>query len=58
LVVAFNKEEEEHLDMLYARGLTNKVPKEFLSIISQKEVREREPNISKDVTKALVCTSS
>jgi len=58
LVVAFNAEEEKHLDMLYQRGLTNKVPKEFMKIISQEEVRKIEPNISPGVTKALLCTSS
>ena len=58
LVVAFNEEEEKHLDMLYQRGLTNKVPKEFMKIISQEEVRKIEPNISPEVTKALLCTSS
>lgn len=58
LVVAFDKREEEELEMLYQRGLTNKVPQEFLKIISQEEIRKREPNISKDVTKALLCTSS
>ncbi len=58
LVVAFNSEEEKHLDILFKRGLTNKVPKEFMKIISQKEVRKIEPNISKEVTKALLCTSS
>ncbi len=58
LVVAFNEEEEKHLDMLYQRGLTNKVPKEFMRIISQDEVRKIEPNINPEVTKALLCTSS
>ncbi|MGL6125018.1 MAG: type 2 glycerol-3-phosphate oxidase [Metamycoplasmataceae bacterium] len=58
LVVAFNKEEEKELQVLYDRGLQNKVPKEFLKIISQKEVLKKEPNINKNVTKALLCTSS
>ncbi|MDK2819885.1 MAG: FAD-dependent oxidoreductase, partial [Mycoplasmataceae bacterium] len=43
---------------LYDRGLTNKVPKEFLKIISHEEVMKREPNINPKVTKALVCSSS
>ncbi|MGL5617783.1 MAG: type 2 glycerol-3-phosphate oxidase [Metamycoplasmataceae bacterium] len=58
LVVAFNKEEEEHLQMLYERGLTNKVPKEALKIISHAEVMKREPYINPKVTKGLVCSSS
>lgn len=58
LVVAFNKEEEEQLQILYDRGIKNKVPAEFLKIISQKEVLKREPNINHNVTKALVCSSS
>ncbi|MGL5592161.1 MAG: type 2 glycerol-3-phosphate oxidase [Metamycoplasmataceae bacterium] len=58
LVVAFNKEEEKHLQMLYDRGLVNKVPKEALEIISHEEIIKREPHINPKVTKALVCSSS
>ncbi|MGL5205862.1 MAG: type 2 glycerol-3-phosphate oxidase [Metamycoplasmataceae bacterium] len=58
LVVAFNKEEERHLQMLYDRGLVNKVPKEVLKIISHDEIMKREPHINPKVTKALVCSSS
>lgn len=58
IVVAFDKEEEKHLQKLYDRGLENKVPKEYLKIISRKEVIEKEPNVNPKVTKALVCSSS
>ncbi|UVD81634.1 type 2 glycerol-3-phosphate oxidase [Mycoplasma iguanae] len=58
LVIAFNKEEEEHIEMLYKRGLTNKVPPEKMKIISQKELLQKEPNINPAASKALLCTNS
>ncbi|WGI36324.1 type 2 glycerol-3-phosphate oxidase [Mesomycoplasma lagogenitalium] len=58
LILAFNEKEMEHVHMLYERGLTNKVPKEFLKIISKEEVLKREPNVNPNVVGALLCTSS
>ncbi|MGL5204760.1 MAG: type 2 glycerol-3-phosphate oxidase [Metamycoplasmataceae bacterium] len=58
LVVAFNKEEEKHLQILYDRGLANKVSKEALKIISHEEIMKKEPNINPKVTKGLICSSS
>ncbi|KAF5295610.1 hypothetical protein FQA39_LY12783 [Lamprigera yunnana] len=49
LVVAFNQEEQKHLDMLYKRGLENGLDKSELEMIDQKELRLREPNISHEV---------
>ncbi|UWD34548.1 type 2 glycerol-3-phosphate oxidase [Mesomycoplasma molare] len=58
LILAFNEKEMEHVNMLYERGLTNKVPKEFLKIISKDEVLKKEPNVNPTVLGALLCTSS
>ena len=58
LILAFNKEEMEHVHMLYERGLINKVPKEFLRVITREEVLEKEPNVNPNVVGALLCTSS
>ena len=51
LVVAFSEKEAEHLQMLYDRGIENKV--EGMSVISGDEAREIEPNLSKEVVSAL-----
>ncbi|MDJ1646363.1 type 2 glycerol-3-phosphate oxidase [Mycoplasma phocimorsus] len=58
LILAFNEEEMEHVHMLYERGLVNKVPKEFLKVISKEEVLAKEPNVNPNVVGALLCTSS
>ncbi|MDJ1648130.1 type 2 glycerol-3-phosphate oxidase [Mycoplasma phocimorsus] len=58
LILAFNEEEMEHVHMLYERGLVNKVPKEFLKVISKEEVLAKEPNVNPNVIGALLCTSS
>ncbi|MDJ1646059.1 type 2 glycerol-3-phosphate oxidase [Mycoplasma phocimorsus] len=58
LILAFNEEEMEHVHMLYERGLVNKVPKEFLKVISKEEVLVKEPNVNPNVVGALLCTSS
>lgn len=58
LILAFNQEEMDHVHMLYERGLTNKVPKEFLQVIDKEEVLRREPNVNPKVVGALLCTSS
>ncbi|SYV97059.1 Uncharacterised protein, partial [Mycoplasmopsis edwardii] len=48
----------KHVHMLYDRGLKNKVPAEFLKVISKEEVLKREPNVNPKVVGALLCTSS
>nr|WP_027121036.1 type 2 glycerol-3-phosphate oxidase [Mycoplasma leonicaptivi] len=58
LILAFNEEEMKHVHMLYERGLINKVPKEFLKVISKEEVLKKEPNVNPEVVGALLCTSS
>ncbi len=50
LVLAFGAEDEATLADLKARGETNGVPTE---IISQEELRRREPNVSNEATAAL-----
>ena len=56
LVLAFNDEEIEHLNVLYNRGIINKVP--GLAIINQKKLREIEPNVDEKAIAALHCTSA
>lgn len=51
LVVAFSEEEFETLSVLKARGEENGVPD--LRILSAKELREKEPNISREALGAL-----
>ncbi|WP_322900665.1 type 2 glycerol-3-phosphate oxidase [Mycoplasmopsis felis] len=58
LILAFNEEEMKHVHMLYERGLINKVPKEFLKVITKEEVLKKEPNVNPKVLGALLCTSS
>ncbi|MBN3534822.1 type 2 glycerol-3-phosphate oxidase [Mycoplasma procyoni] len=58
LILAFNEEEMKHVHMLYERGLINKVPKEFLKVITKEEVLKKEPNVNPEVHGALLCTSS
>lgn len=58
LIMAFNKEEMKHVHMLYDRGITNNVPKEYMKVLNREEVLKREPNINPDVEGALLCTSS
>ncbi|KAI92626.1 type 2 glycerol-3-phosphate oxidase [Spiroplasma melliferum] len=58
LVIAFTAEEQEHLQMLYERGITNHVNPKDLRLIDQAEVKTLEPNISNQVLSALLCTSS
>lgn len=50
-VLAFSEEERKHLEMLYARGITNGVPE--MKIMEKEEILEREPNISPKVVAAL-----
>lgn len=56
LVVAFSETEAEHLQMLYDRGIENKV--EGMSIVSGDEARKIEPNLSEKVVSALVVPSA
>ncbi|WP_051619156.1 type 2 glycerol-3-phosphate oxidase [[Mycoplasma] collis] len=58
LVIAFNKEEEKHLNLLYERGLKNKVNPLHLSILDKKQTLEKEKFLNKDVTSSLLCTNS
>ena len=58
LVIAFNKTEMEQVQLLYDRGITNNVPKEYLEIISKEKLLKREPNLNNDALGALLCTSS
>ncbi len=50
LVLAFGEQDERHLQELKARGEENGVPTE---ILSQEELRRREPNVSSEATAAL-----
>lgn len=54
LVLAFNDEEIEHLNVLYNRGIINKVP--GLAIINQKKLREID--VDEKAIVALHCTSA
>ncbi|WP_293720628.1 NAD(P)/FAD-dependent oxidoreductase [uncultured Cetobacterium sp.] len=56
LVLAFTEEEAEHLNVLYNRGIINKVP--GLSIITQEKLRELEPNVDDKAIAALHCASA
>ena len=56
LVLAFNEEEEKQIEELYNRGLRNNV--EGLKILDKEKVIEREPNVNKSVTSALLCEVS
>ncbi|AGM25468.1 type 2 glycerol-3-phosphate oxidase [Spiroplasma chrysopicola] len=58
LVIAFNKDEQEQLELLYQRGLTNQVKPEHLKLLDQKTVHLLEPNLNPDVIGGLLCTSS
>ena len=58
LVVAFNELEEKEVEALYKRGIKNNLDPKDIKIISKKEIIEIEPYINKNVTKALLCTSS
>lgn len=56
LVLAFEKEEIEKLEVLKKRGEYNGV--EGLSIIDRDEILEIEPNVNRDVYSALFCKSA
>lgn len=52
LVLAFSEKEMEHIQMLYARGLKNGVPK--LSVLRAEQVKALEPAVSDAVVGALL----
>jgi glycerol-3-phosphate dehydrogenase len=56
LVLCFAEEDKPRLEELYERGQKNGVA--GLAILSQAEVREKEPNVSKEVKYALYAPSS
>ncbi len=58
LILAFNDEEMEHVKMLYDRGITNKVPAEFMKVLTREETLAKEPHLNPEVKGALLCTSS
>ena len=51
LVIASNEEEMESIEELYKKGIENGIPN--MKILSQKEVREKEENISEEIIGAL-----
>ncbi len=58
LVLAFGKDEEGEIEKLYDRGIDNLLDPAHLAIIDRDQILMMEPNINKNVTKALLCTSS
>lgn len=56
MVLAFAKEEEPHLEELYRRGTENGVP--GLRLLTGDEARALEPNLSPEVTAALLAPSA
>ncbi|MGL5000130.1 MAG: NAD(P)/FAD-dependent oxidoreductase [Cetobacterium sp.] len=56
LVLAFNEEEVNHLQVLYNRGIINKVP--GLSVINKDKLRKLEPNVDEKAIAALYCSSA
>ena len=53
LIIGFNEEDMKELDILYKRGLANKV--EGIKMLNKEEVLEMEPNINPDIKSALFC---
>lgn len=56
LVVAFGAAEEPAIDELYERGIKNGI--DGMKILSGDEAREIEPNLSNEVTRALLVTNA
>lgn len=56
MVICLEQQGVEALDKLYQRGIANSVPD--MELIDGDEARRREPNLSKDVVKALVANTS
>lgn len=58
VVVAFTEEEQKTLQELYDRGLANGIPKESQAILTQEELRKKEPYISPNALGAYWCAES
>ncbi len=56
LVVGFSDEDMAHVQKLYDRGLKNGVP--GMKILSEEELKEKEPSISENAKGALFCESA
>ncbi|MBR4797708.1 MAG: NAD(P)/FAD-dependent oxidoreductase, partial [Oscillospiraceae bacterium] len=56
LVVAFDENDEKHIEELYRRGVENGVPD--MRIITGEEARQLEPNLSEEVRAALLAESA
>ena len=56
LVCAFSEEEDKVIHALYERGIENEVNE--LTILSGDEARKREPNLSENVTSALLVSNA
>ena len=56
MVAACGEEQDRHVRMLYERGLANGVPD--LSVLTGKEARRMEPNLSDEVTSVLLARSA
>lgn len=53
LIIGFNDDDMKELNVLYNRGIANKV--DGIKLISKEEVLEMEPNLNSDVIGALFC---
>lgn len=58
VVVAFSEEEKKTLDELYQRGLVNGIPAECQAVLSQEELRIKEPNIGPQALGAYWCSET
>lgn len=58
LILAFDDEDMDHVQMLYDRGLVNKLDPKDMKVLTKEEVLKREPNVNPEVKGALLCTSS
>lgn len=56
LVLAFDEEEEKHIQELYTRGIKNN--SKGLKLLNKEEVLEIEPNVNQNVVGALLCESA
>lgn len=56
LVLAFNEEEQKHIEELYKRGVKNN--SKGLKLLNKEEVLDIEPNVNKNVVGALLCESA
>ncbi len=56
LVVAFNKEQLDHLQILYQRGIKNKI--KGMQILTEEQLKFREPAINKEAVGALFASTA